>query len=178
MNVVCFGDSTTWGYDPRGFWGGHYDTCWVDVAGKETGYTFINEGSNGRTIPISMSQQHGNADILIIMLGTNDLLQGATAEETGHRMEIFLNSLLPCQILLLSPPLLQRGAWVAQDALIQESRSLGYVYRQLAGRLGILFADTAQWGIPLAYDGVHFTEEGHRIFGRKLADLLKKPNTN
>ena len=33
MNVICFGDSNTYGYDPRAYFGGRYDTdCrWVDI---------------------------------------------------------------------------------------------------------------------------------------------------
>ena len=33
MNVICFGDSNTYGYDPRGYFGGRYDAdCrWVDI---------------------------------------------------------------------------------------------------------------------------------------------------
>ena len=32
MNVICFGDSNTYGYDPRGYFGGRYDadSRWVD----------------------------------------------------------------------------------------------------------------------------------------------------
>ena len=33
MNVICFGDSNTYGYDPRGYFGGRYgaDCRWVDI---------------------------------------------------------------------------------------------------------------------------------------------------
>ena len=33
MNVLCFGDSNTYGYDPRGYFGGRYDagSRWVDL---------------------------------------------------------------------------------------------------------------------------------------------------
>ena len=33
MNVICFGDSNTYGYDPRSYLGGRYDTDsrWVDI---------------------------------------------------------------------------------------------------------------------------------------------------
>ena len=37
MNVICFGDSNTYGYDPRAYFGGRYDTdCrWVDILAAE-----------------------------------------------------------------------------------------------------------------------------------------------
>ena len=32
MNIICFGDSNTYGYDPRGYFGGRYgaDCRWVE----------------------------------------------------------------------------------------------------------------------------------------------------
>ena len=87
--ILCFGDSNTWGYDPRG---GRYDeeTRWPMrlqmLLGD--GYTVAEEGFNGRTCvyddPIEGGYKSGAAylppclmshnplDLVIIMLGTND----------------------------------------------------------------------------------------------------------
>ncbi len=35
------------------------------------------------------------------------------------------------------------------------------------------FADAGKWNISLAYDGVHFTEQGHRAFAAGLLEELK-----
>ena len=37
MDIICFGDSNTYGYDPRGYFGGRYDAdCrWVDILAVE-----------------------------------------------------------------------------------------------------------------------------------------------
>ena len=50
MKVICFGDSNTYGYDPRGYFGGRYDadSRWVDILATETGWTISNMGQNGR----------------------------------------------------------------------------------------------------------------------------------
>ena len=39
MNIICFGDSNTYGYDPRSYLGGRYDagSRWVDILAEETG---------------------------------------------------------------------------------------------------------------------------------------------
>ena len=39
VNVICFGDSNTYGYDPRGYFGGRYDAdCrWVDILATGNG---------------------------------------------------------------------------------------------------------------------------------------------
>ena len=109
-------------------------------------------------------------DIFLVMLGTNDLLQGATAKEAADRMEAFLNQLLPhCkQILLICPPPMKRGAWVPTDALVAESIHLAEEDKSLAKKLNITFVDTRHWNIELTFDGVHFTEEGHHAFAENL----------
>ena len=57
---------------------------------------------------------------------------------------------------------------------IREGRDrLGMSQEALAERLDIRFADAGKWDIPLAYDGVHFTEQGHKAFAAKLLEELK-----
>lgn len=177
MKLLCFGDSNTYGFDPRDIFGGRYAAAdrWPDILASKTGWEIINEGVNGRQIPRSpyplrLLKSHAPVDNFLVMLGTNDLLQGASAREAAARMEAFLNQLLPhCpQILLVSPPPMARGAWVETDELVSESRQLCVEYEQLAQRLCIPFVDTSDWNIPLAFDGVHFTEEGNHIFAQRL----------
>lgn len=87
MRILCFGDSNTYGYDPRGYFGGRYDAedRWVDLLAQQTGHKVINAGANGREIPrnpyaLRLLAEHAPVDNFLVMLGTNDLLQGATAE--------------------------------------------------------------------------------------------------
>ena len=182
MRILCFGDSNTYGYDPRGFFGDRYGAGdrWVDLLAKQTGHECINAGTNGREIPrnsytLRLLAEHAPVDIFLVMLGTNDLLQGASAKEAAARMEAFLNPLLPhCnQILLVAPPPMKRGAWVPTDALVAESTRLAEEYKLLAERLNIPFADTRHWNIDLTFDGVHFTEAGHHTFAEKLGKELR-----
>ena len=89
MKVICFGDSNTYGYDPRGYFGGRYDadSRWVDILAANTGWTISNMGQNGQEIPSAAPNLPADTDLLIVMLGTNDLLQGcspdASRRETG-----------------------------------------------------------------------------------------------
>ena len=110
------------------------------------------------------------------MLGTNDLLQGNPAEASCSRMEAFLRFLQPkCgQILLIAPPPMKRGAWVTEENLIAESVKLAGEYQALAQKLGIAFVDAGQWNVDLTFDGVHFTEAGHRAFAEGLYRHLTK----
>lgn len=181
MQVLCFGDSNTYGYDPRGFLGDRYaaEDRWVDLLAKEAGWDVINLGANGRVIPrkdapMRMLSEYVSVDIFLVMLGTNDLLQGASATEAANRMEAFLNQLLPhCKrILLMAPPPMKRGAWVPTDALVTESIHLAEEYKLLAEKLNIHFVDTRHWNIELTFDGVHFTEAGHHAFANHLIECM------
>jgi lysophospholipase L1-like esterase len=88
-------------------------------------------------------------------------------------MEAFLNRCNMPLILLIGPPPMVRGAWVPDDGLVEESWNLVRQYEALAERRGIRFADAGEWDIALAYDGVHFTEEGHARFAEGLASCLE-----
>ena len=177
MNVICFGDSNTYGYDPRAYFGGRYDTdCrWVDILAAETGWTVCNMGQNGREIPSSAPSFLADTDLLIVMLGTNDLLQGRSPEQAAGRLERFLSgvSLDRSRTLLIAPPPVALGAWVPSQQLIDDSHTFARCCKALAEQLGIRFADAGSWDIPLAYDGVHFTVQGHKAFATKLLEELK-----
>lgn len=102
MQVLCFGDSNTYGYDPCGFFGDRYDAedRWPDLLARQTGCDVINLGANGREIshghaPLHLLAEYAPVDIFLVMLGTNDLLQGSTATKAAARMEAFMNALLP-----------------------------------------------------------------------------------
>ena len=182
MRILCFGDSNTYGYDPRSFFGDRYsaEDRWVDLLAKQTGHDCINAGANGREIPrnpyaLRLLTEQQEVDIFLVMLGTNDLLQGASAKEAADRMGAFLNQLLPhCkQILLICPPPMKCGAWITTDELVAESINLAEEYKLLAEKLNIPFVDTREWNVELTFDGVHFTEEGHHTFAENLRKELR-----
>lgn len=177
MNIICFGDSNTYGYDPRGYFGGRYDadSRWVDILAAETDWTVCNMGQNGREIPPAAPAFPDDTDLLIVMLGTNDLLQGRSPEQAAERLERFLVAVLleRSKILLIAPPPMALGEWVPSQQLIDHSHTFARLCQALAEQLGIRFADAGEWGISLAYDGVHFTEQGHKAFSTGLLEELK-----
>ena len=177
MNVICFGDSNTYGYDPRSYLGGCYgpDSRWVDILAEETGWTVRNLGENGREIPTVAPSFPADTDLLIVMLGTNDLLQGRSPDQAAESLNRFLSgiSLDRSYILVIAPPPVKRGAWVPDQQLIDDSHTFARLCQTLAEQLGIRFADAGKWDVPLAYDGVHFTEQGHKAFAAGLLEELK-----
>ena len=148
------------------------------------GWEVVNYGQNGLRIPretqfsaiADQLRRTGSADVVTIMLGGNDLLNGLGAEETATRM----GALLRCMrkhmgsavLLLIAPPPLRFGDWVQTQALIDESKQLGGLYRELAGRVGVAFADAGAWVVALTFDGVHFSPDGHAAFAKGLARIL------
>lgn len=100
-NILCYGDSNTWGFIPGGK--GRYPKSvrWTGVAEKLLGndYTIIEEGLNGRTSvfdspfnPILNGKDHFMCslsshwplDAVVIMLGTNDLVLNHSAWEASR----------------------------------------------------------------------------------------------
>lgn len=177
MKVICFGDSNTFGYDPRSWFGGRYDadSRWVDILAAQTGWTVCNMGQNGREIPASAPLFPADTDLLIIMLGTNDLLQGQRPEQAAGKLKHFLCGIMleRSKILLIAPPPLALGEWVSSPRLIDDAHAFAQCCRVLAEQMHLRFADAGLWHIPLAYDGVHFTEQGHKAFAAGLLDALQ-----
>lgn len=176
MKIICYGDSNTYGYDPRGYFGGRYDADnrWVDILSVRTGWAVANLGQNGREIPAAAPEFPADTDLLIVMLGTNDLLQGRGPEAAAARLERFLSGITldRRKLLLISPPPMALGEWVPGPRLIRDSQAFARYCEALAGRLDIPFTDAGKWNIPLSHDGVHFTEQGHRAFAEGLLKAL------
>ena len=190
--LLCYGDSNTYGYDPRSYLGGRYPESvrWTALL-REYGWDVINRGENGRSIPCGDGEIHAaiqslcrvEADILTVMLGSNDLLQPSCppARECADRMVRFLTALLHTEgweksheVLLVAPPPMALGDWVQDEKTIAASRRLAECYEDTARLLNIGFADAGGWGVGLAYDGVHFSESGHLAFAEGIHQALSK----
>ena len=103
------------------------------------------------------------------------LLQGQSPERAAEKLERFLSA-IPLEqsiLLLLAPPSMALGEWVSDQRLIDDSHIFARGCRALAKQLGIHFADAGKWDVPLAHDGVHFTEQGHKAFAAGLLEVLK-----
>lgn len=73
------------------------------------------------------------------------------------------------RIIIIAPPPLH-----FQKELDDKMPEIWSGYKKIAGRHGWDYIDTAGWKLPLAYDGVHLSEEGHRIFAEKLAEWIRQ----
>lgn len=195
--IICYGDSNTYGYDPRIGSSGRFDKSirWTGLLSGQMNVRIENHGICGRCIPhteaqidfackqLSDWQKPGDSVWMWIMLGTNDLLQedSFTAEYAAIRMEFFLRQLMKesavssnnIQLLLIAPARMQQGSWVNEDRLIQESEKIGAYYQKVAQKLSLPFIDAGKWDIPVLFDGVHFSEEGHYNFARSVLHCIR-----
>ena len=83
--LILFGDSNTYGYDPREFATGRYpaEARWATIVSEalSESYQVIEDGMNGRQLPdvqygyfTNMLSELSEEDTVVMMLGTNDIL--------------------------------------------------------------------------------------------------------
>ena len=177
--IYCYGDSNTYGYDPRSIFEDRYEDeiRWCDRLGKVLSVRVINGGENGRCVPRSSREYQAlrsslpGADILMILLGTNDLLMGRSPQDISAAMEALILNLRAhfpdLAIVLLAPPAMHLPE-LAGTALTQQ---LSQQYQALAAGYSLPFLPLGE--LPLGYDGVHLSEEGHRQLAAELTGFLR-----
>lgn len=196
--ILCFGDSNTYGLIPgtteRYGWGVRW-TSILDEKMKEKGYHVIEEGLCGRTtvfddplrdgrrgtelLPVLL-ESHKPVDTVVLMLGTNDCktIFDASPQVIGKGIERLLEQVRrsdpEIKVLLVSP--IELGEHVWEDgfdpefnrASVEVSRSLPEVYRKIAERSGAHFLAASQNADPSKEDQEHLDEKGHAA----LADAI------
>ncbi len=183
MKILCYGDSNTYGYDGASPLGGRFDPqlCWPALLGRALGCESVNCGLNGRRVPrfsrqteadLALLRRAAPCELVLVMLGTNDILSEAEPDATAECMRAFLPALhaaLPeSTALLFAPP----AVTAFGPAFAHGFAALAGLYEQLAAELGIPFADASRWDIPTGPDGIHFSARGHRLFAMKAAQTL------
>ena len=157
--ILCFGDSNTWGLIPKTNQRYPWGVRWTSILDNELNrhfnneYRVIEEGLCGRTTvfddPLrdgrnsfkllpTILESHNPVTDVIIMLGTNDCktVYNASAEVIGQGGERLINQVKSClphsRILLVSPIHLGKGVW-EQDYDPEFSEASVEVSKKLAG---------------------------------------------
>ena len=202
-NILCFGDSNTWGYDPVTHARYEYHERWPGIVQNSlgNGYRIIEEGQNGRTTVwpdpiegfkcgkdylIPCLETHSPLDLVIIMLGTNDLKKrfGLTAFDVSAGAAVLVNLVnsnkygnpgKSPEVLLVSPTLVGdlHNSWLSdlfgkEEATIT-SLELGMYFARVAELAGCHYLDAAKIALPSTDDGLHFNREGHLKIGSAIA---------
>lgn len=211
INILCYGDSNTYGYNP--FNGQRFgtDERWTGLLQSMLGrnYNIIEEGLNGRTtvlddpfnetlnglkyFDIALKTNYP-VDLVIIMLGTNDLKQRFNmpaidiADGAGMIIDKAINiSKLnnkehePCKVLLVSP--IHIGEDIEKSVFAEsfggnsareKSLQLAKYYEQVAKQRGVYFMDAGFYVNPSHEDSLHLDKEGHRILAYAFKDKIKE----
>ncbi|MBE5920481.1 MAG: hypothetical protein E7272_11660 [Pseudobutyrivibrio ruminis] len=186
--LILFGDSNTYGYDPRGFLGGRYPeevrwTTYVKEALKND-YEIVEEGMNGRMLPelgyglfTTVIQGLSREDVFVMMLGTNDILltNRPNVEATLQRLDNILNYVSQnclATFILVAPPYI-RAISPEMQLYHDCSVEMNEGFMKLAKDHSIKAIDAGNWNIEMGYDGVHFSIEGHKCFAKSLLETLQ-----
>lgn len=205
--VLCYGDSLTWGSNAAT--GGRHAPVdrWPNVLGSGLGQNVhvIAEGLRGRTtaydehladcdrngarILPTVLYTHAPLDLVILLLGTNDLkphIAGtALAALQGMRRLVELvkvNAMRDGQaespaILMVAPPQLVETADFEFSAMfaggVEQSRMIASFYADLADETGCGFFDASSVARTSPIDGVHLDAENTRAIGKGLEPVVR-----
>ena len=197
--VLCYGDSNTWGFDPRTKERFGVDTRWPGVLRAELGHGFhvIEEGLNGRTtvwtdplgeyrngkhLLIPCLETHKPLDLVILMLGTNDLKAkfSATALDIAKGAGLLVDMIqqsrtgpgcVSPKVLLICPLPLARLTELAElfEGATEKSRRLSAHYQNVANELGCSFLNAGDLIQCSELDGIHLDAEAHAAVGKAIA---------
>ncbi len=203
--ILCYGDSLTWGFEPGTRTRYPRETRWPDVlaAALENRVRVVSDGLRGRTtayddhladcdrngariLPTAL-HTHAPIDLVILMLGSNDMkphIAGtAAASLQGLRRLVSIvrhhdtgieGVAAPDVLIVAPPPLCETGnteyAAVLAGGIVQ-SQMLASFYADLADELDCGFFDAGSVASTSPIDGVHIDAEGTRAIGKALAPM-------
>ena len=202
-NVLCFGDSNTWGAAPDGARYGH-DVRWPRRAQTilGDGYYLIEEGFCGRTCLIddpvegghksggmylpACLMSHTPLDLVVIMLGVNDtksrfsLNAHTIAQSAGELVKLCKIYAPEAKVLLVSPILVGENLMETGMApifgfeAIEKSKGFAIAYKHIADMHGAEFIDAAQYADPAIEDAIHMSKENQLALADALAAKIKE----
>jgi lysophospholipase L1-like esterase len=202
--VLCYGDSNTWGYDPATRTRYPPHVRWTGVLATRLGseYRVVEEGLNGRTTrwddPIETGrngltylrpciESHQPLDVIVIMLGTNDLksrfdlsASDIAQSAAGLAEMAWRFAHAPdgshARVILVAPPAVSTLTELDQmfDGAREKSRQFSRYYRLAAGWYDLPFFDAGAVIVSSEKDGIHFDPEEHRKLGEALADEVHR----
>lgn len=201
--IMCFGDSNTWGHNPVDF--SKLERPWPVVLGELLpDCEIISEGVCGRTTHMDLPDEEGKngwdyfrkrldaggfadgVDLLIIMLGTNDVLKyfDCSAEESAEAIAEYIRAWRSNggkDVLVVSPIYITERAlehptfkelYTAKSP--EKSRMFAGAYKAMAEREGAYFTDAARFAKASDIDGIHMTPEEHERLAGAVAGKVKE----
>jgi len=145
----------------------------------------IEEGKSGKHYLLPCLISHSPIDLVIIMLGTNDLKNRFSLSPTDVQwgMENLIhkikksacgpNGQVP-EILLVCP--IQIGVLSNLSQILigaeEKCRQLPKLYKQLAERESIHYLNAGEYAAPDEADGLHIEKTGHKNLAKALCEKI------
>lgn len=206
--VLCFGDSNTYGAVPTLARSGRHrfapERRWPGIMRRQlgAGWEVIEEGHPSRTtlrddpiegkhksglraLPICL-ESHMPLDLVILMLGTNDLKHrfGANAGDIADSIEILVRAIQGSEagpagaepaVIVVAPAPMQEVDWLGEMFAggAAKSLQLPVLMADVAKRNSARFVDAGKFVESSAVDGIHFDGDAHRILGLELAKAVQ-----
>ncbi|MGB5832364.1 MAG: SGNH/GDSL hydrolase family protein [Thiohalocapsa sp.] len=206
--ILCYGDSNTWGMIPMTSLTSSERHArqdrWPAVMQRALGadYAIIEEGLNGRTTvfddPIDGEHKNGRSyllpcleshaplDLVIIMLGSNDLKSRFNlsaydiASGAGRLAEMVSASIrgqrgIKPETLLVCPCCIGPLRLLAEPFAggVEKSQRLHTHYRAVADSLGCNYLNAGDHAVSSPVDGLHFDAGQQRALGLAIADEVR-----
>lgn len=206
--VLCYGDSNTWGFSPKD--GHRMDERWTRLlAAKNPELEVLEEGLNSRNAVCKdahmpekcgfdsfkmMLMSHKPLDLIILMLGTNDLkvTYHCSAKYIAQGLREYIRTWMnPTlyedtprpQLLILAPILLGDGLPEKEgvsgnfDARsLEQSEHLAEEIRKICDEYPVAFFDASLYAKASELDSLHMDEANHQQLAEalsiKVRDLL------
>lgn len=198
--ILLYGDSNTFGLNPKSFSRYNENSRWSGIIKEKlkNKYEVLEEGANNRTGFAENSEgefyssqkyfpkllkRTGIIDIIVIAIGTNDLQfqYDISSEETENG----LNNLVEegkkysANIILIPPVILDERILngffktMFDETSIQKSKEIGQIYKKTAEKWNCYIFDINEFAKGSDTDGLHYTEESHKLIAEKLLKFLE-----
>jgi lysophospholipase L1-like esterase len=209
--ILCYGDSLTYGANPvpgaprhayedrwptaleRGL-GGAARCIAEGLGGRTTVHDdwYANADRNGARVLPTLLSSHGPLDMVIIMLGTNDIkpFHGRNALEASWGMRRLVQIVRghaagerwpePKMIIVAPPVTVMARAHpemmihFGHEAHMEASSGFAEMYRRRAEEEGVGFFDAGKVATTSDSDGIHLDAANTRAIGEGLVPLVKQ----
>ena len=207
--LLCYGDSNTHGTAPMAAWDDRArfgrDIRWPGLVARALAadWEVIEEGHPGRTTvhddPIegphrnglrilpAILESHYPIDVVLLMLGTNDLKRRFSVNATD--IALGLEKLIaviqasaagpdgsaPAVLLVAPPPILEVGclAEIFEGGAVK-SQGLGARVEAVAARAGVPFVDAGGHIAVSGVDGIHYAADAHATLAGALTAAMRQ----
>lgn len=199
MNILCYGDSNTWGYMPNinGYSKNaiprqyNKQDCWWYCLSKHNLYidglcgrciVHENKWLQNRNASVTLGddlKKYKNLDVVVIQLGTNDCKSeyNESAEKIAYnfvQLALKIKNLTNAQIVIISPSQIIENTAITKkyyQGANKKTVQLDKFLKQFSDDNGMLFISGID--LEVGEDGEHLTLNGHKQLGRKISKLFK-----